>query len=134
MLFLGGGTSVNQIASKATKILSYNFLFFFPWKNFFSYFVFTYFILFFFIVSLISTTFFSSVFIFLSEKQRIDSGYYLYQAGWKIKKEKEERKSKKVYSNLGAMFAVDQKTSSTESSSNSDEDFDIHHAKKWHGY
>ena len=58
-----------------------------------------------------------------------DSAYYLYQAGLKIKKEKEELKSKKVYSNLGAMFAVDQKTSSTESSSNSDEDFDIHHAK-----
>ena len=65
----------------------------------------------------------------MSEKQRIDSGYYLYQAGLKNKKEKEALKAKKVYSNLGAMFAVDQETGSTEISSNSDEDFDIHHAK-----
>ena len=67
--------------------------------------------------------------LFLSEKQRIDSGYYLYQAELKSKKEKEALKAKKVYSNLGAMFAVDQETGSTEISSNSDEDFDIHHAK-----
>ena len=66
----------------------------------------------------------------MSEKQRIDSGYYLYQAGLKIKKEKEERNTKRMYSNLGAMFAVDPQTSSTKSSSNSDEDFDIHQAKK----
>ena len=67
--------------------------------------------------------------LFLSEKQRIDSGYYLYQAELKSKKEKEALKAKKVYSNLGAMFAVDTNTGSTEISSNSDEDFDLHHAK-----
>ena len=65
----------------------------------------------------------------LSEKQRIDSGYYLYQAELKSKKEKEALKAKQVYSNLGAMFAVDQETVSAEISNNSDEDFDIHHAK-----
>ena len=65
----------------------------------------------------------------MSEKQRIDSGYYLYQAELKSKKEKEALKAKNVYDNLGAMFAVDQDTGSTEISSNSDEDFDIHHAK-----
>ena len=70
----------------------------------------------------------------MSEKQIIDSGYYLYQAGLKIKKEKEEFKTKRVPGNLGALFAVDPKTSSTESSSNRDEDFDIYHAKKWHDY
>ena len=68
-------------------------------------------------------------FIFLSEKQRIDSGYYLYQAEVKSKKEKEALKAKKVYSNLGAMFAVDKNFGSTENSSNSDEDFELHHAK-----
>ena len=70
------------------------------------------------------------VFIFLSEKQRIDSGYYLYQAEVKSKKEKEALKAKKIYSNLGAMFAADKNIGSTENSSNSDEDFVLHHAKK----
>ena len=69
-------------------------------------------------------------FIFLSEKQRIDSGYYLYQAEVKSKKEKEALKAKKIYSNLGAMFAADKNNGSTENSSNSDEDFVLHHAKK----
>ena len=68
-------------------------------------------------------------FIFLSEKQRIDSGYYLYQTEVKSKKEKEALKAKKVYSNLGAMFAVDKKFGSTKNSSNSDEDFELYHAK-----
>ena len=67
---------------------------------------------------------------FLSEKQRIDSGYYLYQAEVKSKKEKEALKAKKIYSNLGAMFAADKNNGSTENSSNSDEDFVLHHAKK----
>ena len=67
--------------------------------------------------------------LFLSEKQRIDSGYYLYQAELKSKKEKEVLKTKNVYSNLGAIFAVDQEKGSTDFSSNSDEDFDIHHTK-----
>ena len=67
---------------------------------------------------------------FLSEKQRIDSGYYLYQAEVKSKKEKEALKAKKIYSNLGAMFAADKNIGSTENSSNSDEDFVLHHAKK----
>ena len=66
----------------------------------------------------------------LSEKQRIDSGYYLYQAEVKSKKEKEALKAKKVYSNLGAMFEVDINIGSTENSSNSDEDIVLHHAKK----
>ena len=65
----------------------------------------------------------------MSEKQRIDSGYYLYQAGLKSKKEKGEMEAKKVYSNLGAMFAVDRETGSTDFSCNSDEGFDIHHTK-----
>jgi len=69
-------------------------------------------------------------FYFLSEKQRIDSGYYLYQAEVKSKKEKEALKAKKIYSNLGAMFAADKNIGSTENSSNSDEDFVLHHAKK----
>ena len=62
----------------------------------------------------------------MSEKQRIDSGYYLYQAEVKSKKEKEALKAKKIYSNLGAMFAAD-KNCSTENSSNSDNDFVPHH-------
>ena len=66
--------------------------------------------------------------LFLSEKQRIDSGYYLFQAELKSKKEKEALKAKKVYSNLGAMFAIDYNTGSTEISS-SDEDFDLHQTK-----
>jgi len=70
------------------------------------------------------------LFSFLSEKQRIDSGYYLYQAEVKSKKEKEALKAKKIYSNLGAMFAADKNIGSTENSSNSDEDFVLHHAKK----
>ena len=69
--------------------------------------------------------------LFLSQKQRIDSGYYLNQTEQKSKKEKEALKAKKVYSNLGAMFviAVDKNFGSTENSSNSDEDFELHHAK-----
>ena len=67
------------------------------------------------------------MFIFLSEKQRIDSGYYLYQAELKSKKENEALSDKNVYSKLGAMFAADQEKGSTNLSSNSDEDFDIHH-------
>ena len=69
----------------------------------------------------------------MSEKQRIDSGYYLYQAEVKSKKEKEALKAKKIYSNLGAMFAADNNIGSTENSSNSDEDFVLHHARKWQG-
>ena len=63
----------------------------------------------------------------MSEKQRIDSGYYLYQAELKSKKEKEALKDKKVYGKFGAMFAADQERGSTDFSSNSDEDLDIHH-------
>ena len=44
----------------------------------------------------------------MSEKQRIDNGYYLYQADLKKKKEKEACKDDKVYSKLGAMFTADQ--------------------------
>ena len=67
------------------------------------------------------------IFLFLSEKQRIDSGYYLYQAELKSKNEKEVLKDKKAYRKLGAMFAADQEKGSTNLSSNSDEDFDILH-------
>ena len=74
------------------------------------------------------------MFSFLSEKQRIDSGYYLYQAEVKSKKEKEAAlKAKKIYSNLGDMFAAHKNSGSTDNSSNSDEDFVLHHAKKWLG-
>ena len=65
----------------------------------------------------------------MSEKQRIDSGYYLYQAELKKKKEKDLRKDEKVYSKLGAMFAVDQDMGTTNSSSDSDVDVNIHHEK-----
>ena len=65
----------------------------------------------------------------MSEKQRIDSGYYLYQAELKKKKEKELRKDEKVYSKLGAMFSVDQDMGMTNSSSDSDADVNIHHEK-----
>ena len=65
----------------------------------------------------------------MSEKQRIDSGYYLYQAELKMKKEKELRKDEKVYSKLRAMFSVDQDMGTTNSSSDSDVDVNIHHEK-----
>ena len=69
------------------------------------------------------------LFLFLSEKQRIDSGYYLYQAELKKKKEKNLQKDEKVYSKLGAMFAVDQELDTTHSSSDSDADINRHHEK-----
>ena len=65
----------------------------------------------------------------MPEKQRIDSGYYLYQAELKKKKEKNLQKDEKVYSKLGAMFAVDQDLGTTNSSSDSDVDVNIHHEK-----
>ena len=65
----------------------------------------------------------------MSEKQRIDSGYYLYQAKLKKKKEKELRKDEKVYSKLGAMFSVDEDMGTTNSSSDSDVSVNIHHKK-----
>ena len=45
------------------------------------------------------------------------------------KKEKDLRKDEKVYSKLGAMFAVDQDLGTTNSSSDSDVDVNIHHEK-----
>ena len=58
-----------------------------------------------FIVSLKSTIIiYFSVFV-CQKKKRIGSGYYLYLTGLKIKKQKEELKTKRVYDNLGAMFA-----------------------------
>ena len=65
----------------------------------------------------------------MSEKQRIDSGYYLYQVELKKKKEKDLRKDEKVYSKLGAMFSADQDMGTTNSSSDSDVYVNIHHEK-----
>ena len=70
------------------------------------------------------------LFLLLSEKQRIDSGYYVPLLSW-IEKEKEKnlRKDEKVYSKLGAMFAVHRDLGTTNSSSDSDVDVNIHHEK-----
>jgi len=47
----------------------------------------------------------------------------------KKKKEKNLQKDEKVYSKLGAMFAVDQELGTTHSSSDSDADINRHHEK-----
>ena len=65
----------------------------------------------------------------MSEKQRIDGGYYLYQAELKKKKENDLRKDETVYSKLGAMFSVDQVMGTTNSSSDSDVAVNIHNEK-----
>ena len=64
-----------------------------------------------------------------TEKERIDSGYYLYQAELKKKEEKKKQKKEKiatknVSAGLGAMFESDSsKNESSFSSDSSDEDF-----------
>ena len=64
-----------------------------------------------------------------TEKDRIDSGYYLYQAELKKKEEKKKQKkgkiaTKNVSAGLGAMFESDScKNESSRSSDSSDEDF-----------
>ena len=66
-----------------------------------------------------------------TEKERIDSGYFLYQAAQKKKKEKKsEKKDKEAkktsYADLGAMFEKDScSNESSFSSDSSDEDFII---------
>ena len=72
----------------------------------------------------------------VTEKERIDSGFFLYQAELKKKKEKNDKKqlkeySKSVVSGLGAMFEIDSNTEESNlSSSCSDEDFNITHNRK----
>ena len=79
-------------------------------------------------------TYFS--FCVVTEKERIDSGYFLYQAGLKKKKEKKDKEKTKEYSKsvdtgLGAMFEMDSNTDeSNHSSSCSDEDFSITQKRK----
>ena len=64
-----------------------------------------------------------------TEKERIDSGYYLYQAELKKKEEKKKQKKEKiatknVSAGLGAMCESDSsKNESSFSSDSSDEDF-----------
>ena len=71
-----------------------------------------------------------------TEKERIDSGYFLYQAAQKKKKEKKsekkEKEDKKTSSaGLGAMFEKDSCTNeSSFSSDSSDEDFIITQKRK----
>ena len=67
-----------------------------------------------------------------TEKERIDSGYFLHQAEMKKKKEKEDKrrkeedKSKSAALDLGAIFEMDSFESESNFSSNrSDEDFII---------
>ena len=74
-----------------------------------------------------------------TEKERIDSGFFLHQAEVKKKKEKvdkrrkEEDKSKSASIELGAMFEMDSFESESNFSSNSsDEDF-IYPQKKNRG-
>ena len=74
-----------------------------------------------------------------TEKERIDSGFFLHQAEVKKKKEKldkrrkEEDKSKSTSIELGAMFEMDSFESESNFSSNSsDEDF-IYPQKKNRG-
>ena len=72
----------------------------------------------------------------VTEKERIDSGYFLYQAELKKKKEKNDKKklkenSKSVVTGLGAMFETDSNTDESNlSSSCSDEDFNITQNRK----
>ena len=69
-------------------------------------------------------------------KERIDSGFFLYQAELKKKKEKKEKKKLKensgsVITGLGAMFETGSSTDeSILSSSCSDEDFNITQKRK----
>ena len=71
-----------------------------------------------------------------TEKERIDSGYFLYQAELKKKKEKKNKKKEKEYiknvsAGLGAMFEMDSRTDESSFSSNcSDEDFSITQKRK----
>ena len=63
-----------------------------------------------------------------TEKERIDSGYYLYQAELKKEEKKKQKKekmaTKNVSAELGAMFESDSsKNESSFSSDSSDEDF-----------
>ena len=72
----------------------------------------------------------------VTEKERIDSGYFLYQAELKKKKEKNDKKklkenSKSVVTGLGAIFETGSNTDeSILSSSCSDEDFNITQNRK----
>ena len=74
----------------------------------------------------------------VTEKERIDSGFFLYQAELKKKKEKKEKKKKKLKENsesvitgLGAMFETGSNTDeSILSSSCSDEDVNITQNRK----
>ena len=72
----------------------------------------------------------------VTEKERIDSGFFLYQAELKKKKEKKEKKKLKensgsVITGLGAMFETGSNTDeSILSSSCSDEDFNITQNRK----
>ena len=71
-----------------------------------------------------------------TEKERIDSGYFLYQAAQKKKNEKKsEKKDKEAkktsYADLGAMFEKDScSNESSFSSDSSDEDFIITQKRK----
>ena len=71
-----------------------------------------------------------------TEKERIESGYILYQAELKKKKEKKNKKKEKediesVSAELGAMFEKDSCTDESSFSSNSsDEDFSITQKRK----
>ena len=72
----------------------------------------------------------------VTEKERIDSGYFLYQAELKKKKEKNDKKklkenSKRVGTGLGAMFETGSNTDESNLSSIcSDEDFNITQNRK----
>ena len=71
-----------------------------------------------------------------TEKERIDSGYFLYQAELKKKEEKKNKKKEKVYpknvtAELGAMFESDScKNESSCPSDSSDEDLCIVQKRK----
>ena len=70
-----------------------------------------------------------SILLFFTEKQRIESGYFLHQAELKIKKEKKEtkmgeEKERATSLSLGAMFEMEPNLDESSPSSNSsDEDF-----------
>ena len=72
----------------------------------------------------------------VTEKERIDSGYFLYQAELKKKKEKNDKNklkenSKSVGTGLGARFETGSNTDESNlSSSCSDEDFNITQNRK----
>ena len=72
----------------------------------------------------------------ITEKERIDSGYFFYQAELKKKNEKKDKKklkedSKSVATGLGAMFEMGSNTDELNlSSSCSDEDFSITQKRK----